>query len=75
MNLLIPLTAEEEAFAAAYAKTHCLSLEEAFKKALFRQIEDEEDQRIADGAYKEYIDCGCQLAPIEELWKELDSRK
>ena len=49
-----------------------MSLGEAFKKALFERIEDEYDIAVADEAYKEYLDSGCESRPIEELWKELD---
>lgn len=30
------------------------------------------DAAIAEEAYREYIESGCQSTPIAELWKELD---
>ena len=58
--------------ADSYAKMHSLSLAEAFKSALFEKIEDEYDLKVAEEAYKEYVEGGCKSRPIEELWKELD---
>lgn len=72
MVFSIRLTGEEKALAESYAKIHAMSLGEAFKKALFERIEDEYDITVADEAYKEYLDSGCESRPIEELWKELD---
>lgn len=54
MRLSIRLTEEEQSQARAYARRHALSLAEAFKRALFEKIEDEEDVRIAEEAYAEY---------------------
>jgi hypothetical protein len=34
-------------------------------------IEDEEDRKIAEEAYQEYVDSNYISHPIEELWKEL----
>ena len=73
MSLSIVLTSEEKNLAENYAKMHSLSLSDAFKRAFFRQMEDEEDQKIADEAYQEYLDSGCKSTPIEDFWKELDS--
>ena len=35
-------------------------------------LEEDEDQRIAEEAYQEYLDSGCKSTPIDEFWKELD---
>ena len=72
MAFSIILTDEEKAIAESYAEIHKISLGEAFKRALFERIEDEYDIAVANEAYKEYLDSGCKLRPIEELWKELD---
>lgn len=53
MNLLIPLTAEEQRLAEAYAKAHSLSLEAAFKEALFRHIGDKAPNQITRDAIQE----------------------
>ena len=49
-----------------------MSLGEAFKKALFEQIEDEYDISVANEAYEEYVKSGKKSRPISELWKELE---
>lgn len=72
MAFSIRLTEEERALAESYAKLHSMSLAEAFKKALFEQIEDEYDIAIAEEAYKEYVQSGKQSKSISALWNELD---
>lgn len=71
MSFSIRLTSEEKALAESYAKLHSISLGEAFKRALFSQIEDEYDIVVADEAYREYADNGKKSRPITELWQEL----
>lgn len=71
MSFSIRLTSEEKALAESYAKLHSISLGEAFKRALFSQIEDEYDIVVADEAYREYVDNGKKSRPISELWQEL----
>ena len=72
MSISIRLTPEEKSLAESYAKLHSLSLGEAFKKALFEQIEEEYDIAIAKDAYEEYVREGKRSRPISELWQELD---
>lgn len=72
MSFSIRLTTEEKALAESYAKLHSMSLSEAFKKALFEQIEDEYDISVADEAYKEYVESGCKSTPIADFWRKLD---
>ncbi len=71
MELFIPLSQEEEKLLNCYAKRHNISLEEAFKQALFEKIEDEYDLALANAAYQSYLDEGKKRRPIEELWQEL----
>ncbi len=73
MAFSIRLSKEEKALAESYAKVHSLSLGEAFKRALFERIEDEYDVIVAEEAYQEYLDSGCESTPIADFWKELDS--
>ena len=75
MSFSIRLSSEEKALAESYAKLHSVSLSEAFKKALFEQIEDEYDITVADEAYKEYIDSGYKSTPIADFWRELDEEE
>ena len=55
MAFSIRLTDEEKALAESYAKLHSISVAEAFKRALFDQIEDEFDITVAGEAYKEFL--------------------
>lgn len=72
MAFSIRLTDEEKTLAESYARLHSLSVGEAFKRALFEQIEDEYDISVAEEAYDEYVKGGKKSRPISELWKELD---
>ena len=72
MAFSIRLSKEERKLAESYAKLHSVSLAEAFKKALFQQIEDEYDLAVAEEAYTEYLASGKQRRPLSELKKELD---
>ncbi len=72
MDFSIHLTEEERNLVNSYAKFHDLSLEDAFKKALFEKIEDEYDIAIVKQAYNEYLDSGKQSRSISKLWEELE---
>ena len=72
MMVSIRLSEEEKELAESYAKLHSISLDEAFKRALFEQIEDEYDFKAANEAYKEYVDSGCNSMPAEEFWRKMD---
>ncbi len=56
MAFSIRLTEEERSLAESYAKLRSLSLGEAFKRALFDQIEEEYDIALAQEAYREYLE-------------------
>ena len=71
MCLSIRLLAEEKRIAESYAKMRSMSLEEAFKQALFERIEDEYDVAVAAAAYAEYEMSGRKRRPISELWEEV----
>ena len=66
MSFSIRLTAEEKALAESYVKLRSMSLEEAFKTALFKKIEDEYDIAVTDEAYDEYIKDRRKSRPISE---------
>lgn len=72
MIFSICLTDEERLLAENYANLHSLSLPEAFKKALFEKIEDEQDLTIGQEAYIEYFAQGKQSRPIDQLWEKCD---
>ena len=52
----IALTDDELALAIDYAKMHAITLETAFKRALFEAIEDEIDLATAELVYKRYLE-------------------
>lgn len=70
MAFSISLTEKEKSIASSYAKRHSLTLEEAFKQALFEKIEEEYDIAVFDEAYSEYVNGGKQSRPISELWSD-----
>lgn len=72
MILSIILTEQEKNIAESYAKLHNLSLEEAFKQALFEKIEDDYYISVYEEAYKEYQNSEEKSRPIERLWQELN---
>lgn len=72
MAFSIRLTDEERLLAESYARLHSLSVGEAFKRALFEQIEDEYDIAVANEAYDDYVKSGKKSRPISDLWTELD---
>ena len=72
MSFSIHLSEEERQLASSYAKLHNISVEDAFKKALFEKIAEEYDIAIADEVYEEYVQTGKKSRPISELWKEIE---
>ena len=72
MVVPISLTDEEMAIVEGYARKHDLNLAEAFKRALFEQIEDEYDLTVTNDAYDEYARNNKKSRPISELWRELE---
>lgn len=72
MAFSIRLTDEEKKLAESYAKLHSISLGEAFKRALFSQIEEEYDIVLAEDAYNEYLKSGKKSRSISDFWKDLD---
>lgn len=72
MKINIQLTQEEMILAKNYAKNHSITLEDAFKNALFEKIEDEYDVILAEKAYEDYLKDGRNSNPISKLWKDLE---
>ncbi len=72
MKINIQLTHEEMILAKNYAKNHSITLEDAFKNALFEKIEDEYDAITAEKAYEDYLKDGRNSKPISKLWKDLN---
>ncbi len=67
MAFSIRLSEDEKRLADSYAKMHSISIGEAFKRALFEKIEDEDDIAVANASYEEWKKNGKQSRPIEEL--------
>lgn len=72
MPFSIRLTEEEKSLAESYARLHSMTLSEAFKTALFEQIEEEYDIAVGDEAWEEYEKDGRKSRSVSELWEELD---
>ena len=71
MAFFIRLSEEERKLTESYAKSHAISLEEAFKQALFERIEDEYDFVVAKEVYQDYVNSGYKSTPVAEFWSEL----
>lgn len=65
MAFFIRLSEEERKLAESYA----ISLEEAFKQALFERTEDEYDLVVAKEAYQDYVNSGYKSTPVAEFWR------
>ena len=74
MHISIQLSDQERKLAKSYALSHGISLSDAFKRALFERIQDENDIKLAEKAYDEYLKSG-QSRPIKEFWQELDGKQ
>ncbi len=73
MSIEIKLTKKEKKLVKSYARLHAVTVEQAFKRALFELIEDEYDAAVADLAHDEFVASGEEAIPIDEVWKELDA--
>ena len=71
MSFSIELTAEEEDLARNYASIRGISLEEAFKQALFDRIEDEYDAAVGEAAYREYLE-DPRTYTLEEIRRDVE---
>lgn len=71
MTVSIQLTDEEYRLADSWAKKHSMTLEEAFTRTLFEQIEEEYDSAIGEEAYQDYVKDRMKSRPVAELWKEI----
>ncbi len=72
MPFSIHLSPEEKRLATRYARFHGITVAEAFRRALFEQIEDEYDAKLAERLWAEYVASGEQARPISELWSDLN---
>lgn len=72
MKINIKLSSEEMSLAKSYARIHGITLEDAFKSALFEKIEDAYDSAVASDALTEFKESGEKSSPIKKLWEALD---
>lgn len=54
MPFSIHLSPEEKRLATRYARFHGITVAEAFRRALFEQIEDEYDAKLAEDLWTEF---------------------
>lgn len=71
MTISIPLTDEEYRMADSWAKKHSMTIDEAFTRTLFEQIDEEYDSAVGEEAYQDYVKDEMQSRPVAELWKEI----
>lgn len=71
MSVSIRMTKEEEQLAKDYAKLSGISTSEAFRRALFREIEDVYDIAVGEQAYRDYLKNPKDVIPYEEAMKML----
>lgn len=60
MTISIQLTDEEYRMADSLAKKHSMTIDEAFTRTLFEQIEEEYDSAIGEEAYQDYVKDECK---------------
>ena len=72
MEVHIRLTDAEWEFVEAYSVKHSISMEVAFKQALFERIEDEYDFIVASEALAEFNKSSRKSRSISKLWEEID---
>lgn len=72
MEVHIKLTDAEWKFVEAYSMKHSISMEVAFKQALFERIEDEYDLKVASEALDEFNKTGRKSRNISKLWGETE---
>ena len=56
MAFSLTLTEKEEGLARRYSESSGISMEEAFKRALFEKIEDEYDLTAGEAAYSRFLE-------------------
>lgn len=71
MSVFIHLTKEEEQLAKDNAKLSGISTSEAFRRALFREIEDAYDIAVGEQAYRDYLQNPKDVVSYEEAVKML----
>ena len=71
MSVVLDLPSEAEKMLLSLAKERNISQENLIKELLLEYLEDLEDARIGEVAYKEYVESGRESVAADELYKEL----
>lgn len=71
MSIVLDLPSEAEKMLSSLAKERNISQENLIKELLLEYLEDLEDARIGEAAYKEYVESGRESVAADELYKEL----
>ena len=70
MIISVRLSDEEMAIVDSYAKNHSMTVEEAFKTALFDKIDEDYDRAVSDFAFEKY-EANRDSVSHEDAWKEI----
>ncbi|MGX2972944.1 DUF6290 family protein [Helicobacter sp. T3_23-1059] len=71
MSVVVELPKEAEKMLLNLAKERSISQEHLLKEMILQYLEDLEDARIGEQAYKEYLESGEKGTPAKEVFERL----
>lgn len=71
MNITLNIPQEAQNLLFAFAKEKNTTQENLIKNAVLNFLEDLQDAKLADDAYKEYLQSGEKSTPADEVFKKL----
>lgn len=71
MSVVLDLPSEAEKMLLSLAKERNISQENLIKELLLEYLEDLEDARIGEAAYKEYVESGRESVAWQDFKKEI----
>lgn len=71
MSVVLDLPSEAEKMLSSLAKERNISQENLIKELLLEYLEDLEDARIGETAYKEYVESGRESVAWQDFKKEI----
>ena len=71
MSVVVELPKKAEKMLLNLAKERSISQEHLLQEMILQYLEDLEDARIGEQAYKEYLESGKESIPAKELYKKL----
>ena len=71
MSVVLDLPSEAEKMLSSLAKERNISQENLIKELLLEYLEDLEDARIGEVAYKEYVESGRESVAWQDFKKEI----